>query len=51
MKKEYVKPNMLVVELQRRSCILLYSKVEDVKGNSGMKYGGSDENDQDEIIK
>lgn len=53
MKKEYVKPNMLVVELRRR-CLLLDTSSRSVKsvgGNADMKYGGSDENYQDEIIK
>ena len=50
MKKEYTKPNMLVVELRHRCRLLDTSEVTSVNSNSGMKYGGSDDG-YDGIIK
>ena len=51
MKKEYSKPNMLVVELQRRSCLLLHSQVQRMGSNAGISYGGSDDECEEVIIK
>ena len=41
MKKEYIKPTMMVVEVQSSS-ILAGSPVQNVQGNTNVGNGGSD---------
>ena len=42
-RKDYQKPAMRVVKLQHRGQLLQTSEVKSMGGNSGMRYGGSDD--------
>ena len=51
MKKNYQKPAMRVVQLQHRCQILAGSEVHSLGGNSNMRYAGSDDPDDEVIIR
>ena len=45
MKKDYKKPTIQVVELRNKSCLLTYSNINRVYGNTKIKYSGGGNGD------
>ena len=50
MKKIYFKPEVRVVPLRHRLHLLQGSKVDYVGGNSDLRYVGSDDGDEEDVI-
>ena len=41
MKRNYMKPTMLVVEMRNKSCLLAASGIQSIGGNANMNYRGA----------
>ena len=50
MKRIYIKPTTVVIELQQR-CLTPYSEVQRTAGNGGVNSGGSDAGVPDPILR